>query len=186
MNGRQTVRKLTESAILVALGFVLSYVRIKFLAYGGSITALSMLPILLIGYRCGLVWGLGSGVVYGLLQALQEGTLAPPASGLIEYFAMMALDYVFACGALGLSALFRKNRFGLAFSSVMCLSLRYVCHIASGVILWGSYAWEGWAVWPYSVAYNGTYMLPEIVFTTVAAYLMTRYIPTRYLQPIKK
>lgn len=186
MYGRQTVRKLTESAILVALGFVLSYVRIKFLAYGGSITALSMLPVLLVGYRCGLIWGLGSGVVYGLLQALQEGALAPPASGLVEYFAMMALDYVFAFGVLGFSALFRKNRFGLAISSVLCLSLRYVCHIVSGVILWGSYAWEGWAVWPYSIAYNGTFMLPEIVFTTLAAYLMTRYIPVRYLQPLKK
>ena len=185
MNGRQTIKKLTESAILIALGFVLSYVRIKFLPYGGAITCFSMLPILFIGYRCGTVWGLGSGVVYGLLQALQEGALAPPASGLTEYFAMMALDYVFAFGVLGLAAFFRKYRNGLAIASVVCLALRYFCHILSGVILWGSYAWEGWSVLPYSIAYNGTYMIPEIIFTTTAAYLLVRYLPKRYMQPIR-
>ena len=181
----QAIRRLTESAILVALGFVLSYVRVKFLPYGGSITCLSMLPILLVGYRHGLSWGLGAGVVYGLLQALQEGSLAPPSSGLAEYFGMMALDYVLAFGVLSLSALFREKKNGLVYASLLCLSLRYVCHILSGVILWGSYAWEGWAVFPYSVAYNGTYMIPEIILTSAAAFLLTRYVPKRYMEPLK-
>ena len=144
-----------------------------------------MLPILFVGYRQGLLWGLGAGVVYGLLQALQEGSLVPPSSGLAEYFGMMALDYVLAFGVLSLSALFREKKNGLVYASLLCLSLRYVCHILSGVILWGSYAWEGWAVFPYSVAYNGTYMIPEIILTSVAAFLLIRYMPKRYMEPLK-
>ena len=182
MNGRHTIKKITESAILVALGFVLSYVRIKFLPYGGAVTCVSMLPILLIGYRCGLLWGLGSGVVYGILQALQDGSLAPPASGLTAYLGMMLLDYLAAFGVLGLSGLFKKQKHGLTVAASVCLGLRFVCHIASGVILWGSYAWDGWSVVPYSVAYNATYMIPEILLTAIAAYFVTRYLPKRYLQ----
>ena len=172
-----TTRKITESAILAALGFVLSLIRIKFLPWGGAITCLSMLPILLIGYRHGLGWGLGAGLVTGLLQSLQDGALAPPSSGLLTYAGMMALDYIVAFGVLGLSGLFRKRRNGLFYASIVCILLRYACHTASGVILWGSYAWDGWSVFPYSLVYNGSYMLPELLLTAVAAWFLSRYLP---------
>ena len=44
---RQSVRRLTKSAVLAALGFVLSNVWFIFHAYGGAITGLSMLPVCL-------------------------------------------------------------------------------------------------------------------------------------------
>ena len=143
----------------------------KVVPYGGSITALSMLPILLIGFRHGLGWGLGAGVVYGILQSWQEGVLAP-AGNMGTYFAMMALDYFLAFGVLGLAALFAKRKKGLVFASAVCLLLRYACHVLSGVLLWSSYAWEGWGPVTYSFAYNATYMVPEVILTTIAAYLL--------------
>ena len=179
------MRRLTESAIFIALGFVLSYIQVKAWPQGGGITCFSMLPILLIGFRHGLWWGLGSGLVYSVLQLMQNHALVPPADGLGTYFAMVALDYVLAFGVLGLSALFRRKKYGLVYASLVCLTLRYLCHIASGVLLWGSYAWDGWSVFPYSVVYNGTYMVPEIILTTLAAFFMTRYLPERYVGPLK-
>ncbi|MDD4690390.1 MAG: energy-coupled thiamine transporter ThiT, partial [Eubacteriales bacterium] len=50
--------------------------------------------------------------------------------------------------------------------------LRYVCHILSGVIIWGVYAEEGQSVLAYSIIYNGTYMIPEIIITTIVTALM--------------
>ena len=47
MQTRKSIR-LTESAIMLAFATVLSLVKIVDLPYGGSITACSMLPILLI------------------------------------------------------------------------------------------------------------------------------------------
>ena len=117
-----SVRRLTESAILIALGFVLSYIQVKAWPQGGGITCFSMLPILLIGFRHGLWWGLGSGLVYSVLQLLQNHALVPPADGLGTYFAMVALDYVLAFGVLGLSALFRKKKYGLVYASLVCLT----------------------------------------------------------------
>ncbi|HHX72433.1 MAG TPA: hypothetical protein GX701_05860, partial [Clostridiales bacterium] len=61
---------------------------------------------------------------------------------------------------------------GLVFASAVCLLLRYACHVLSGVLLWSSYAWEGWGPVTYSFAYNATYMVPEVILTTIAAYLL--------------
>jgi thiamine transporter len=165
------LRAMVEAGLFIALGFGLSFLKIKVVPYGGSITALSMLPILLIGFRHGLGWGLGAGVVYGILQSWQEGVLAP-AGNMGTYFAMMALDYFLAFGVLGLAALFAKRKKGLVFASAVCLLLRYACHVLSGVLLWSSYAWEGWGPVTYSFAYNATYMVPEVILTTIAAYLL--------------
>lgn len=173
---------LVETAILVALGFALSFVRFKIVPYGGSITAASMLPILFIGIRRGLPWGLGGAIVYSLLQALQDGALAPPASGIGAYALMILLDYVIAFGILGISGLFRNKKNGLLISVPVCLGLRYISHVLSGIILWGSYAWEGWPVIPYSFAYNATYMIPEFIITFAAAYMLLKYLPRKYLK----
>jgi len=173
---------LVETAVLVALGFALSYIRFKVVPYGGSITAASMLPILFIGIRRGLPWGLGGAIVYSLLEALQDGALAPPASGIGAYSLMMILDYLVAFGVLGLSGLFRKKKNGLLISIPLCLGMRYFSHAVSGVILWGSYAWEGWPVVPYSLAYNATYMVPEFTITFAAAYVLLKYLPQKYLK----
>ncbi len=177
------LRAMVEAGLFVALGFGLSFLKIKVVPYGGSVTALSMLPILLIGFRHGLGWGLGAGVVYGILQMWQEGVLAP-AGDLGTYLAMVALDYVLAFGVLGLSALFAKRKKGLVPAAAVCLLLRYASHVTSGVLLWSSYAWEGWGPLAYSFAYNATYMVPELILTTAAAYLiyftaLAKFLPNR-------
>jgi len=183
MSAKKNIRALVETAVLVALAFALSFVTPfrRLMPQGGSVTVASMLPILLIGMRHGLPWGLGGAAAYSLLQALQEGALAPPASGLSTYALMLLLDYLLAFGALGLSALFRRMKYGLIIAAPVCLTLRYVCHVASGVILWGSYAWEGWGALAYSLAYNATYMLPEIVITTGVALLLYKTVPKKYM-----
>ncbi len=180
---RKKIRRFTlplvETAMLIALGFGLSYIRYKIVPNGGAITAASMLPVLLIGIRHGLGWGIGGSTVYALLQAMQGGALRPPAADLLSYFLMMFIDYIIAFGVLGLSGLFAKRKNGLLISVPFCITLRYLCHVVSGVILWGSYAWVGWAVWPYSFAYNATYLLPEIIITFVAAYALIKALPMR-------
>ena len=173
---------LVETSILIALAFALSYLRFKVVPYGGAITAASMLPILIIGMRHGLGWGIGGALVYSLLQTLQDNAIVPPASGIENYLLMMLLDYVVAFGALGLSGLFRHKERGLLIAVFVCLTIRYISHVLSGIILWGSYAWEGWPVVPYSFAYNATYMLPELIITFAATYLLLKYLPRKYLE----
>jgi len=164
---RENLRALVESSLLVALGFILSYVTPFRLPWGGSVTPLSMLPILMIGLRHGLRWGLIGGFVYACLQMLQQ--FWPPPTGTVEgYIAVVMLDYIIAFTVLGLSGLFKGKRFGLLFAAPLCLTLRYLSHFISGMVVWGVYA-DNMPVWLYSLTYNGSYMIPEIIITTIVS-----------------
>ena len=55
---------------MIALATVLSMIKLLDMPYGGSITALSMLPILVFAYRHGLKWGLLAGFADGLIQLI--------------------------------------------------------------------------------------------------------------------
>ena len=62
------VYKLTFSAVMVALASALSLIKLYELPLGGSVTLLSMLPIVVISISLGLKWGVGSSFVYSLIQ----------------------------------------------------------------------------------------------------------------------
>jgi len=151
-------QRLTESAMLLAVAIVLEFVSKLFipeLPFGGQITLVSMLPVVLISYRHGVRWGLVAAVTYSLLQmALGAKTVAaafqPGYFGdgvmLVNALIMCLLDYVIAFTMLGLGGAFR-NRFssagaGLVSGVVLALGLRYLTHVASGYILFA-----GWAEW---------------------------------------
>ncbi len=151
-------KRLTESAMLLAVAIVLELVSKMFIPempFGGQITLVSMLPVVLISYRHGVKWGLVAGVTYALLEmALGAKTVAaafqPGYFGdgvmLLNAFIMCVLDYLVAFTVLGLGGIFR-NRFekpatALMAGALVALGARYLAHIASGYILFA-----GWAEW---------------------------------------
>jgi len=99
------------------------------------------------------------------------GFYPPPTQTFIYFVLVVLLDYVFAFGVLGLSGLFYsvfgKKNFSIPVSAFIVTFLRYLCHILSGILIWGVYANEGQSVIMYSLIYNGTYMVPEIIISTI-------------------
>ena len=61
-------RTLVEGALMIALSTVLSYFPIYELPHGGSVTFVSMLPIILMSLRHGPKWGLFKAFVHSLIQ----------------------------------------------------------------------------------------------------------------------
>ncbi len=155
---KTNTKRLTESAMLLAVAIVLEFVSKMFIPempFGGQVTLVSMLPVVLISYRHGVKWGLVSGVTYALLEmAIGAKTVAaafqPGYFGdgvmLLNAFIMCVLDYLVAFTVLGLGGAFRNKEWkpgvSLAVGSVVALGLRYVSHILSGYILF-----SGWAEW---------------------------------------
>ena len=118
--------------------------------------------------------------------------------GLGAAIAILIIDYFVAYTLLGFGGAFRKivknKTLALALGVVLALSLRYLAHIVSGYIFYG--AWAEWffsqenfyaiGAWIlekfngnalaliYSIFYNGLYMIPEIIITTVAALIVGR------------
>ncbi|MCD7772828.1 MAG: energy-coupled thiamine transporter ThiT [Ruminococcus sp.] len=171
------IRKCAECAVMIALATVLSYLTIFKAPYGGSVTAFSQVPIVIIGYRHGFKWGVLTGVVYGILQMLLQGLgNFAYVSGIGSYLILIFFDYILAFGVLGIAGAFFRGMFksdrqlqpvALGISAVVASALRLLCHFISGVTIWGEYA-DGWkSVWVYSLAYNGFYMLFEGIITVV-------------------
>lgn len=171
-------RRLTETAIMIAVATVLAYITPYSLPMGGSVTLFSQVPIVIIGYRYGFKWGAFTGVLHGILQMLLQGLgNFSYVKGFAAYLILIFFDYVLAFMALGIGgALFRKaiknQPAALGLGAVVASVLRFLCHFISGVTIWGEYA-GGWkSVWAYSLGYNGSYMLVEGIITVVGVIVL--------------
>lgn len=155
---KERIRMMVESAMLLAIGVVLEVVSRMFIppqTFGGQLTIVCMLPVVLISYRYGMKWGLFSAFVYALLQmamgmntvtaAFQPGFFGDEAM-ILNAFIMIILDYLVAYTCLGLGGLFRNkiknNGIALMCGSIVALGCRYLAHLLSGYILF-----SGWAEW---------------------------------------
>ncbi len=184
---KATTRMLVESAIMIAIATVLSLIKID-LPFGGGVTIVSMLPIILTSHRWGWKWGLVTGFVYGVIQLLFGLDNVGYATTFATAVGVIALDYVVAYTFVGLSGIFDtvfgKTRKALFVGILVSLLLRFACHYVTGVWIWGGWMPESFmnmtmtSPWIYSLLYNGWYMLAEIVITEVVAMLI--------YEPLKK
>lgn len=158
-----SIQQLVFCAVAIALGTVLSNIKVFSFPTGGSITLLSMLVICLPGYWFGLGAGILTGVAYGVLQMLFDPYILFPAQ--------LVVDYLLAFGALGLSGLFCKRKHGLIPGYILAVLGRYTFAVLSGWLFFGMYAWEGWNPLPYSLAYNAIYIFAEAAVTIVVLLL---------------
>ncbi len=157
--GKRTAKRLAFCAMSIALGTVLSEIKIIDFPWGGSVTLLSMFIICLPGYLFGLGAGLTTATAYGILQLLVDPYVLFPIQ--------LVVDYLLAFGALGLSGLFANSKNGLIKGYLIGILGRYVFAVLSGWIFFAEYAWEGWPPLPYSLVYNGIYIFAEAAITLV-------------------
>ena len=154
-----TAKQLAFAAAAVALGTVLSNIKVFSFPFGGSITLLSMLVIALPGYWFDPIVGLLTGLAYGALQLIFDPYILFPIQ--------MITDYFLAFGALGLSGFFASSKNGLIKGYIAAILGRYFFSVLSGWLFFGEYAWDGWAALPYSLVYNGIYIFSEAAITII-------------------
>jgi len=182
------VRILAESAMMIALAFVLSFFTYSGTWLQGGRVSLEMIPIVIMGLRRGAKWGTATGFVFGVIQLMMEFSNVMYCPTLITQIGCILLDYLVAFTVLGLARLpaklFGGKAFGAAAGTVMAGLMRFVCHFISGMWLWGEYAPEGQPVWLYSLTYNGTYMLVNTILAAIAVALLCR-TAAKYIMPEK-
>ena len=175
-------KRLVISAVFIAVSIVLNELTPIKLPFGGSVTLFSMVPLALLGWNYGAVWGITCGAVTGTLNMLIGGlSNFSYVSGILAYLVLIFADYFVAFAVLGLSGMFKnkiKNN-SLAFSlgaGIACV-LRFICHFISGVTIWGDYT-NGWiGAYVYSLTYNASYMLPELIITVIGCYAIIKIKP---------
>ncbi|MDE5860063.1 MAG: energy-coupled thiamine transporter ThiT [Oscillospiraceae bacterium] len=176
-------RILVEGAIMVAMSFVLSYIKVFRLPWGGSITLLSMLPIIIFSIKRGVKFGLFAAFVSALLQ-LGQGIVVDGLFGWgltpVMLISCMFLDYIGAFTVIGLGGIFRQKGLGGRIAgTALAVFIRYIFHVISGAVIFHSSGmiWEAFSTdneWLYSLIYNGAYMLPELIFTVIGAVVLLK------------
>ena len=183
MQSKTNLLRLVESALLLAVAGVLSMVKVLDLPYGGSVTACSALPILLVSYRYGTPWGLFTAFAYSLLQLLLGMSTLSYFTTPLSVVAVIALDYLLAFTVLGLGGVFRRGVSSQSAALVLgalCTGLaRYALHVIAGCTVWAGLSIPDSAALLYSLAYNATYMVPEILVTMLGAWYLSRALDLR-------
>ena len=169
------IYNLTLSACFIALATALSMIKAYKLPLGGAVTLFSMLPIILISCILGTKWGDGSAFCYSLIQLCLGITLDGVLGWGLTPLALLGtifLDYILPFTLLGFGGIgAKKNLKNALVATALVLTGRFLCHFLSGVIIFD--IWCEWdSVWIYSLCYNGSFMLPELVITLLGAALI--------------
>lgn len=176
-------KTLVYCSMSVALSFALSYVKVKVGLEGGSVTLMSVVPIFLFSYFYGPIYGLFTGIIYGLLQFLQ--------SPYMFTWATFFLDYALAYGSIFLASIFKKlfksRTPSVILGVVAVYLLRLVFATMSGIMYfnagWVSSGYPADNAFIYSLCYNLAYLVPDMV---VCLIFLIPFSRTRIFEKLTK
>ncbi len=177
-NKTDNTKSLTYAGICIAVAYGLSYIKFIDLPAGGSITLVSMLPIMLYSYMFGTRKGVITGLVYGVLQLMQDPQIYEPLQVL--------LDYPIAFASLGVAGIFKDRKFlksnkilEFVLGIILAGLMRYTAHVLSGYFVF--YSWAEWSEFEalqnspilYSIAYNTAIFIDAVIDAIVGALLFS-------------
>ena len=171
----------TYAGVCIATSYALSFVKFLQMPQGGSITLASMLPLMLFAYKFGTKKGVLAGFVYGLLQLIQNPVIYHPLQ--------MFMDYMVAFSALGLTGMFRKFNFlkdndvaKFALGAFVAGTLRYLCHVVTGIFVFYTWAEEGYSAVAWGFVYNAFVFVDlAIVLVVGCLVLLNKSFKNRFL-----
>lgn len=170
---------LVEIAIFSALALlldILPFLSFKLWAQGGSVS-FAMVPVFIMAFRWGVKGGVATGLLLGIYQIFTGAYIMTPVQAI--------LDYIVAFAVIGTAGVVAKplwnaikskeSRRLVGWIIVGCLIgsvLRFFGHFAAGIVFYGEFAPEGQPVWLYSLIYNGGYMLPAFILSSIVICLL--------------
>ena len=167
-------KTLVFAGLMIATSFVLSFIKVRPVTYGGSITLCSMLAICIYAYAFGFLPALFVGIIYGILQFFEGGAY-------IFNYATFFLDFIFAFSSIIMMPIARKlvkgkNAFIIGLS--LTFLLRFIFHFTSGIL----YFVNGgiWADLPqdnafiYSLLYQVTYLVPDYLICLIVTLVLNK------------
>ncbi|MBR2916184.1 MAG: energy-coupled thiamine transporter ThiT, partial [Clostridia bacterium] len=114
------INVMVETAIMIALSVVLSFVKVWSMPQGGTVS-LTMLPLFVLAFRRGALPAIIGGIIYGAISIIFDGVIYHPMS--------ILLDYTLAYGVLGVAGFFKKSYWGIALGTTVGTVLRYICSL---------------------------------------------------------
>ena len=173
--------RICECAVLIAMAVALCFVEIQIGALGGSIDFV-MIPLFVIAFRNGWLYGTASGAVFGLIKCIIGGGIGWGLPSIL-------LDYVLAYSAVGVAGIFKEKYWAIELSTFVGCFSRFIIHFISGVTIYmitvpTEIAGTTFAnPVAYSIVYNALYMLPNTVIAIVLMALLR--FPLKRIKKVK-
>jgi len=131
-----------------------------------------MLPIMMFSYIYGAKKGVFVGLIYGILQSLQDPWLIHPAQFL--------LDYPIAFASLGLAGILKdsdlKETFKIALGVIIGGTVRFLAHVFSGIFAFETSLWV-------SMAYNSFVFVDLLIVIVAGVFLLQNKNFKKLLKP---
>lgn len=166
---KMTSRTMVYMAMFMALTTLLSWINSFFpeMKQGGTIS----IDIIAI-FVCAYSMGAGYGVICGIGTAILQFAL-----GLAQFWGpwSVLLDYVLPLAVCGLAPLVKTTKMkgiSIYWGLVLSMFLKFLCHFASGVFLFGSSAPAGMSPMIYSLLYNAPYNIATLVVCMIVMSLI--------------
>ncbi len=169
--------------ISLALSFVLSYIKVTPVQYGGSITLASMLPIIVYSYYFGFGKAVIVGLASGILQFVQSPYILTPVT--------FILDYLLAFSSVAIASLPRKfirnETLALFTAASFTYILRFFFHFISGLIyfnldaIWVDIPYSGAVT--YSLLYQTIYLVPDWIICVIALVVLSKTNVIKRIEP---
>ncbi len=168
------VKMIVEAGLVIAMSYLLQMIVLFKMPQGGSVKAASLVPLLFFAYRWGGKAGMLTGLGYGIIHFLLGFKYSiHPLS--------VCLDYFVAYSVIGVAGFFSGSRTNALLGGAVACFLRWCSTVVSGAVVFASYAPAGQNPWIYSMVYNATYMVPDMLINLVVLALL--YNP---LQRVKR
>ncbi len=170
---RLDTKKVAFAGVCVAMSFILSFIKIKPVQYGGSITLASLVPILLYAYVYGFTDGLLVGLIHGLLNFIESPYILTPTTFLLDY--LLAFTGVCFMGIFGKMQRKQKGITPLVLGCICAFAVRFIFHLATGMIFFLENAvWVDFPAWAtanafiYSLIYQCVYIPADCAIAMLA------------------
>jgi len=156
-----TPKILSRAALVIAMTVVLTQIHLFAMPQGGEIQLGSMIPLILLAACYGSRICLIAGFACGTIALIMNPYFFHPIQVL--------LDYPFPYMAMAVVALFNKR---IIWGTIVAYSLKFLFHFISGVVFFGSYAPEGTSPIIYSLLYNASVVIPDLIICCLIIYLL--------------
>lgn len=171
------------AGVCISASFVLSFIKIAPVQYGGSITLASFVPLIIYTFYFGFARGLICGLIYGVLQFIQSPYILTPATFL--------LDYLLAFASISLACIFskvtKKSSSAILLGTTCVYAFRFLMHFLSGIIyfnmgaIWVSLPSESAII--YSLLYQIVYLIPDYLLCLIVIFFLSRYKVIERIKP---
>jgi len=177
-----------EGTIVAAMATALSFIPIQ-TANSTFDLSLGLVPLVLYSYRRGLLPGLLSGLIWGILNILlgtaMKNFISVPQI-IFEYpfaFTFGGMGGIFATKIQNALTAKKSNKAVLyvVLGGILAVFSRFFWHFWAGVFVWGIYAPKGMSPYWYSFVVNGVSALANMIYVGVVLGLLIKAAPQLFI-----